>query len=118
MTHAFTKRLLASVIGVAVAGMTLAPNIGWTQTADATLRGKAPPDMQITAKNVATGALRHTNSAADGSYALVGLPPGTYTVDAGPGTERTVTLSVASTATLDFGEPAPAPTTTTTLGGV
>jgi len=33
---------------------------------------------------------------------LVGLPPGTYKVDAGPGTERRVALAVASTATLDF----------------
>ena len=33
---------------------------------------------------------------------LVGLPPGTYQVDAGPGTQRNVTLGVASTATLDF----------------
>ncbi|HEY7873003.1 MAG TPA: TonB-dependent receptor [Rudaea sp.] len=115
---ALRKRLLASVIGAAVAGAALGPSPGWAQTADATLRGKAPPDMQITAKNVATGALRHTNSAADGSYALVGLPPGTYTVNAGPGTEKTVTLTVASTSTLDFGEPTPAPTTTTTLAGV
>ena len=33
---------------------------------------------------------------------LVGLPPGTYQVDAGPGTERTVTLIVSSTSTLNF----------------
>ncbi len=33
---------------------------------------------------------------------MVGLPPGTYQVDAGPGTEKTVTLTVASTANLDF----------------
>jgi len=120
MNSAFTKRLLASLIAVTVAGAALGPSIGWAQSADATLRGKAPPEMQITAKNVATGAVRHTNSAADGSYALVGLPPGTYTVDAGPGTEKTVTLSVASTSTLDFAGPAPtpAPVTTTTLAGV
>jgi outer membrane receptor protein involved in Fe transport len=35
-------------------------------------------------------------------YVLVALPPGTYKVDAGPGTERVVTLAVASTATLDL----------------
>ena len=33
---------------------------------------------------------------------ISGLPPGTYRVDAGPGTETTVTVSVASTATLDL----------------
>ena len=41
---------------------------------------------------------------ADGSYTLAGLPPGTYRVDAGAGTETVVTLSVASTATLDLAE--------------
>ncbi len=39
---------------------------------------------------------------SEGVYVLVGLPPGTYKVDAGPGTERVVTLAVASTATLDL----------------
>ena len=68
---------------------------------------------------MSTGAVRRTVSSADGSYALVGLPPGTYIVDAGPGTEQTVTLSVASDR---FAGPdrnaAPATTTTTTLEGV
>src|SRR5258706_13493504 len=111
MTHAFKKRLLASLITVAVAGTALAPGISWAQTADATLRGKAAPDMQITAKNMATGVVRHTNSAADGSYALVGLPPGTYTVDAGPGTEGTVSLACPLSSTLHLAGADAAPTT-------
>ena len=119
MNALLKTRLLASLIGIAVGGGALLPSLAWAQTADATLRGKAAPEMQITAKNVATGAIRHTNSAADGSYALVGLAPGTYTVDAGPGTAQTITLSVASTATLDFTGAAPTPeTTATTLTGV
>src|SRR5450432_358584 len=108
----FRKKLLASLIATAVASIAVMPTITWGQTADASLRGKATADSEVTAKNVATGAVRRTKSAADGSYSLVGLPPGTYQVDAGPGTERTVTLTVASTATLDLAaEAAAAPST-------
>jgi len=63
----------------------------------------------VTAHNTATGLTRRTRADASGGYAIVGLPPGTYEVDAGPGTETAVTLTVASTTTLDL-QPA-APTT-------
>ncbi|MEO8017965.1 MAG: carboxypeptidase regulatory-like domain-containing protein, partial [Pseudomonadota bacterium] len=99
MRTIFGKRTRLSV---AIAAALAAPTAGWTQSADATLRGKAPADTDVTAKNVATGATRRTHAGSDGSYTLVGLPPGTYRVDAGPGTETVVTLSVASTATLDL----------------
>jgi outer membrane receptor protein involved in Fe transport len=99
------KKILASLIRSAVVATVAMPAMSWAQTSDANLRGKAPPEMQITAKNVDTGLRRTTMSGKDGSYALVGLPPGTYQVDAGPGTERTVTLSVASTGTLDLSAP-------------
>ncbi|WP_236585335.1 TonB-dependent receptor [Dyella sp. EPa41] len=79
------------------------PILSSAQTSDATLRGKGPADTDVVAKNVATGSVRRTHTDKDGSYALVGLSPGTYQVDAGPGTERTVTLQVASVATLNFG---------------
>jgi len=91
-----------SILGAAVAAVLATPGITWAQSADATLRGKAPASTAVTAKNVATGATRRTQASADGIYTLAGLPPGTYRVDAGPGTETTVTLSVASTATLDL----------------
>ncbi len=107
------KRLLVAMISATLASTAVAPAISWAQTADATLRGKAPAGSEVTAKNLATGIVRHTKAGDDGGYALVGLPPGTYQVDAGPGTERTVTLSVASTVTLDL---AAAPTTT--LAGI
>ncbi len=113
------KRLLTSLISAAVATSAAGPTILWAQTADATLRGKAAANSEVTAKNTATGAVRRTKAADDGSYALVGLPPGTYQVDAGPGTERTVTLSVASTSTLDFEAGAPTSSTTApTLEGI
>jgi outer membrane receptor protein involved in Fe transport len=98
-THPFRSRTL---LAAAVAAALAAPTAGWTQSADATLRGTATANADVTAKNLATGAVRRTKAAADGIYVLVGLPPGTYRVDAGPGTEKTVTLSVASTSTLNF----------------
>jgi len=91
-----------SILGAAIAAVLAAPGITWAQTADATLRGKAPASTAVTAKNVATGITRRTQSSAAGYYTLPGLAPGTYRVDAGPGTETTVTVSVASTATLDL----------------
>ena len=91
-----------SIRGAAIAAMLATPGITWAQSADATLRGKAPASTAVTAKNVTTGATRRTQASADGNYTLAGLPPGTYRIDAGPGTETTVTLSVASTATLDL----------------
>src|SRR5512145_1100910 len=78
------------------------PQVAAAQSANANLRGTAPPNTEVTARNVDTGLTRRIQAGDDGSYLLVGLPPGTYQVDAGPGTQRTVTLSVASTATLDF----------------
>jgi outer membrane receptor protein involved in Fe transport len=91
-----------TLIGAAIASILAVPTISWSQSADATLRGSAPSGADVTAKNVATGATRRTKASADGNYTLAGLPPGTYRVDAGPGTETVVTLSVASTATLDL----------------
>ncbi|HEX3895009.1 MAG TPA: TonB-dependent receptor [Rudaea sp.] len=113
------KKLLASLIRTAVVATALGPTISWAQTADATLRGKAPANATVTAKNISTGAVRRTTASGDGGYALVGLPPGAYTIDAGAGTEQNVTLSVASTLTLDLTAAPTAPsTTTTTLEGV
>ena len=94
----FRRSLIATAVAAALAG----PTITWAQSADATLRGRAAPNAEITAKNVATGAMRRTKAGADGSYTLAGMPPGTYRVDAGPNTEQLITLSVSSTETFDF----------------
>lgn len=102
-----------SLIATAVASILAVPTISWAQTSDATLRGTAAAGSEVTATNVATGTTRRAKAGADGAYTLPGLPPGTYRVNAGPGTETIVTLSVASTATLDLlpGTAAPAPAT-------
>jgi len=112
------KKILATLIRSAVVATVALPAMSWAQSSDAGLRGKAAPAMQVTAKNLDTGLRRTTTSGQDGSYALVGLPPGRYQVDAGPGTEKTITLTVASTASVDFVAPSGAAPTTTSLEGV
>jgi len=83
-TH-FKKNLLAGLIGTAVASLAALPGTSLAQAAYATLRGKAAPNTQVTAVNPATGSTRQTTSSADGSYAITGLQPGTWRIDAGPG---------------------------------
>ena len=108
--------MLARWIAASIAAAAL-PTMSFAQSSDANLRGTAAPNTTVSAKNVATGYTRTTTSGKDGSYALVSLPPGIYRVDAGPGTEHTVTLSVASTSTLNLVAAAPA-ANAKNLGGV
>ncbi|MGH8317049.1 MAG: TonB-dependent receptor domain-containing protein [Steroidobacteraceae bacterium] len=96
------RGLIASFIASTLAAAAYGPSVVWAQTAEANLRGHAAPGATITATNVATGASRRTTASANGSYTLAGMPPGTYRVNAGPGTTQTLTLSVASTETYDF----------------
>jgi len=95
---------IASFVASALASAACGPNVSWAQESGATLEGKAEANTEITVKNVDTGLTPHTKAGSDGIYTIVGLPAGTYQVDAGPGTEQTVTLSVASTASLDLGK--------------
>src|SRR5688572_197889 len=96
------SHLPRSILGAAIAAVLASPSVTVAQSTEATLRSKAPANAEVIARNVATGTTRRTRSGADGNYTIAGLPPGTYNVNAGPGTETVVTLSVASTATLDL----------------
>src|ERR1700739_53376 len=105
MSYLGSSHALRWLIGAVAAGVLLTAALSsraWAQSADAAVRGTAPPNSQVTVHNTATGLTRHTQTDANGGYAIVGLPPGPYAVDAGPGTETTVTLTVASTTTLDL----------------
>ncbi|NII09435.1 TonB-dependent receptor [Oleiagrimonas sp. C23AA] len=96
------KRLLATVITASVTAAIAMPTVSFAQTNLATVRGTAPANTTITAFNTATGSTRKTTSSANGSFTLVGLQPGTYSVQAGNGPAQTVTLSVASTSRLNL----------------
>ena len=97
------KLLTCALAGVLV----IASGHAIAQSSNATLRGKTEAGAQVTAVNTATGTKRQVTATADGSYALVGLAPGTYKVTSG-GTERTVTLQVATSVNLDLAGTAPA----------
>src|SRR5262245_12300878 len=94
------SRILLLVSAIVL--VTAMPRDAAAQSSTATLRGKAPASTEVTATNTETGLTRRVQSSSDGTYVLVALPPGTYKVAAGAGTERVVTLAVASTATLDL----------------
>ncbi len=79
----------------------------FSQSGNSNLRGRVSMDSgpaantEVVATNLATGSVRRTRTAEDGSYVLVGLLPGTYSVESG-GITGTVTVSVASNATLNL----------------
>ena len=98
----FKKKLLASLIATSLVGLVSVPVVSVAASADATLRGHAAPGAVVTAKEISTGASRQTTTNGQGVYTLLGLPPGTYRVSAGPGTGRTIKLDVATTSTLDL----------------
>jgi outer membrane receptor protein involved in Fe transport len=96
------KALFGTLLAGGIASTVAIPNLGWAQTAEATVRGKAPANAEVTARNVATGAARRTKADASGNYTLVGLQAGTYRIAADGKNEQVVTLSVASITSLDL----------------
>ena len=89
-------------VAAAVAAALMAPSVVMAQTADATLAGYAAPGATVTAHNTETGLTRHATAGGDGRFVIPGLPPGDYAIDAGAGTEQTVTLQVATTTSVDL----------------
>lgn len=95
-----------------VAFSILAPLASLAQTTDATLRGRvlvdgvpAPAGASVVATDAATGFTRRATTLDDGTYVLVGLPPGSYEVSASAaGRERqvgSVRLQVGQSIDLD-----------------
>ncbi|HCR35350.1 MAG TPA: hypothetical protein DIV57_18515, partial [Stenotrophomonas sp.] len=100
------RRLLSTAL-VSCLMLAAAPNV-MAQSANASLRGQvagAQAGSEVTATNVATGTVRRGTVRADGTYSLMGLDPGTYDVAANGQTQK-VTVTVASTSTLNFSEAA------------
>jgi outer membrane receptor protein involved in Fe transport len=101
------KILSLALLGcIAVAGPAMAQSTG------ATIRGQVMADSSpasgatVTVSNIATGLSRTVQAGANGSYSVVGLPPGTYRIQVqadGRSTSRDLTVQVGQTATLNLG---------------
>ncbi|QBH02309.1 TonB-dependent receptor domain-containing protein [Xanthomonas oryzae] len=94
-----------SLLCCTLAASLLAANPAMAQSSNATLRGQvasAQSGSEVVVTNIATGSVRRAPVNANGNYTIVGLQPGTYKVESN-GISRTVTLSVASSATVDLG---------------
>src|SRR5690606_21650386 len=99
-----TRLLSRSALSVALAGsMLLAVPDAHAQATGATVRGQVSADQApaagatVTVTNVDTGLTRSVRTSASGSYALAGLPPGTYRIDVvadGQARSETETLAV------------------------
>jgi hypothetical protein len=94
--------------------LSLACNFVWAQSSTTSLRGTVTdpnralvPNAKVTLNNPATGFSRTANTAGDGVYQFLQVPPATYTVTveaAGFATlkQDNVTLQVSLPATVDF----------------
>lgn len=97
----FRPHLLASALLLALTAQ--------AQVSTATLKGQVlaaagarQAGQPLLAVNVANGAVHRTTVTADGSYQLLGLPPGTYELRIGGVKTETITLQVGENAVLDL----------------
>jgi hypothetical protein len=102
------RELRRALLGLSAAAV-LAAGTAHAQVSTATIKGQitqggaaAPAATQIVAVNTATGYTYRTTTAADGSYVLPGLAPGSYTIQVGGQRSEPVTLSIGQTAALDL----------------
>ncbi len=98
-------RMQRSLLTTALVSCLALTNAAYAQSASSTVRGKvagAEAGTAVVATNTEDGSVRRTTTNADGSYTLLGLSPGTYRVEAGPGSAQTVRVTVASSATLNL----------------
>lgn len=107
-----TRLLLGCGVAVFVSLLLAAPTAAQVTTADITGRvldqnGAAVANVTLTARNLATGQERTTQSDQQGSYTLAELPPGTYEISAeAPNFSKAVVkdhrVNVGTTVTLNF----------------
>ncbi|PZP62620.1 MULTISPECIES: TonB-dependent receptor [Pseudoxanthomonas] len=109
--HSISRSPSRSLLAIALAGCMVASVPAFAQTSTAILRGtvtSADAGQEVTVTNKATGSVRRAVIGQNGNYTVVGLQPGLYTVEAG-GVSRDVTLTVASSSTVDLEAPTSAP---------
>src|SRR3954467_4913471 len=111
--HRFNLTLFRRVIAVLIALVSLAGTRVLAQNTTGTIRGTVTGDngapianAQVVARNNSSGATRNTQSNDAGAYTLVGLVPGTYSVNArrigsAPQT-RTIVVQIGATQVQDF----------------
>jgi hypothetical protein len=102
------RELRRALLGLSAAAL-LAGAPAHAQVSTATIKGQitqggaaAPAATQIVAVNTANGYTYRTTTAADGTYVLPGLAPGSYTIQVGGQRSEPVTLTVGQTAALDL----------------
>jgi hypothetical protein len=102
------RELRRALLGLSAAAV-LAAGTAHAQVSTATIKGQitqggaaAPAATQIVATNTANGYTYRTTTAADGSYVLPGLAPGSYTIQVGGQKSEPVTLTIGQTAALDL----------------
>jgi hypothetical protein len=108
------RELRRALLGLSAAAL-LAAAPAHAQLSTATIKGQitqsgAPAGAAtgIVATNLANGYSYRTSAAADGSYVLAGLPPGTYQIQVGDRKSEPLTLAIGQTAALDLAVDGPA----------